>query len=734
MRYRYSIQIDYLQLIPVLNIYMSSLLKVKKNCWRIEKADRLSFLIDGADYFAVLREAMKKARHTIYILSWDINSQLELIRDDGDDGYPKKLGELLNTLVNKNPNLNIYILDWDFAMIYAASREWLPLYQLDWKTHSRVHFCLDDYHPSGASQHQKIVIIDEMLAFIGGLDLTAGRWDTSDHTPDNPKRDRVDDKIFRPYHDVQVMLEGDAAAALAEFARDHWKLAAGEKLQPVGSKESLAPWPESVAVDMKDVSVGLARTRCAYKQLTEVREIHDFYLDAIHSARHYVYIENQYFTVPSIAEAIQNSLEKEQGPEVVIVQPKETDGWLSQLTMDVLRVRQIEQMQAHDKYNRLRVYYPEGPGLDKLPINVHAKIMVVDDTLVTVGSANLNNRSMGLDNECNIIIDAESNEALEQSVATFHHRLLAEHLSCTPEQVHETLQSSKSLIATIDKLTDTGGRYLNQLPLDLPPDIDRIVPDTDITDPQEPFEPEFFLHHILPEESEKSIKTRIYHWLAMIAALTALAVMWQWTPLGSWIGFQSLSNILSDFKEVAALPAWIMAGFVLAGFVRIPISIVVVPAIFYCGLVPGFIYSLIGALLSAVIVYQIGKRLNRHVVRKLTGTRLNSISQKLAQHGIISIVAIRIVPVAPFTLINLVAGASRTHFRDFMVGTILGMIPGMLTVSLITDRAIAAIENPVLENLTGLFLTVAFALIAAYFLMSWIMRRSQSDSKSLKRN
>ena len=146
---------------------MTSLLKTGRNCWRIEQVDRLSFLIDGAAYFAALRAAMKKARHTIYILSWDINSQLKLVRDTGDDGYPEKLGEFLDALTKKKRNLNIYILNWDFAMIYSVGREWFPIYQLDWKTNPRVHFCLDNYQPVGASQHQKLVVIDDMLVFVG---------------------------------------------------------------------------------------------------------------------------------------------------------------------------------------------------------------------------------------------------------------------------------------------------------------------------------------------------------------------------------------------------------------------------------------------------------------------------------------------------------------------------------------------------------------------------------------
>lgn len=713
---------------------MSSLLQTDKNCWRIENADRASFLIDGADYFAALREAMKNAQHAIYILGWDINSQLEMVRNNEDDGYPNQLGAFLNALAQQKQHLNVYILNWDFAMLYAPSREWLPIYQFDWKTHSRVQFCLDDHLPSGASHHQKMVIIDDALAFIGGLDLTMGRWDTSDHLHDNPRRDRIDDKIARPFHDVQVMLEGDVALALAELARERWQVATTKTLQPVDRKQPSELWPSAVSADMKNVAVGLARTRCAYEQLTEVREIQQFYLDAIQSAKHYIYIENQYFTVPSIAEAFQNSLKKEQGPEIVIVQPKATDGWMSQLTMDVLRTRLIKQLQQNDRYKRLKAFYPDGPGLSENPINVHAKIMIVDDTLVTVGSANLNNRSMGLDIECNIAIDATSDDALQQSIAGFHHRLLAEHLASTPEDVQKTLHETNSLIAGIEKLTQTDDRHLTVLPLDLEPEIDRMVPDADITDPKEPLEPEFFMSRILPEKSMKSIKSRIISWLVMIAGIAALVAIWKWTPLQGWAYIQSASSALAEFHKTPALPVWIIMGFMLAGFVRFPISLLVIPAVFLLGLLQGFIVSIVGGVLSAFTVYVIGKKLDRNTIRKLAGSQLNLISNKLAQRGIISIVAMRIVPAAPFTLINLVAGASHFHFRDYFVGTILGMAPGLFAVSVITSLALAAIDSPATENLIWLAFAVTVAMSAAYILMSWIAGKAGYRNKTSKKN
>ena len=104
----------------------------------------------------------------------------------------------------------------------------MPLYALNWKTHSRVRFYMDDKHPVGASQHQKIVVVDDAVAFSGGLDLRKWRWDTPEHHIDDQRRVDPDGKPYPPFHDVQMVVDGAAAAALGQLARERWQRATGE--------------------------------------------------------------------------------------------------------------------------------------------------------------------------------------------------------------------------------------------------------------------------------------------------------------------------------------------------------------------------------------------------------------------------------------------------------------------------------------------------------------------------
>jgi phosphatidylserine/phosphatidylglycerophosphate/cardiolipin synthase-like enzyme len=148
-----------------------------------------------------------------------------------DDDNEEELGDFLNRLAAENPDLEIHILSWDFSVIYVMEREILPLFNLGWKTHPRIRFRMDGEHPVGASQHQKIVVVDDLLAFCGGIDLTKNRWDTPEHRTKDPRRVNPDGKPYRPFHDVQAAVAGPAAAALGDLFRERWRRATGRELQ-----------------------------------------------------------------------------------------------------------------------------------------------------------------------------------------------------------------------------------------------------------------------------------------------------------------------------------------------------------------------------------------------------------------------------------------------------------------------------------------------------------------------
>ena len=166
------------------------ILRPGETCWRVETANRAAVLVDGAAYFGALRSSLLKATRSVFIIGWDIDSRVRVVGGSGacDDGAPEQLKALLTHMSNRRPDLSIHVLLWDYSVLYALDREPLPNLNLGWMTPPGIHVCLDDVLPLGSCHHQKIVVVDDAVAFCGGLDLAVGRWDTSEHRPRHPVR------------------------------------------------------------------------------------------------------------------------------------------------------------------------------------------------------------------------------------------------------------------------------------------------------------------------------------------------------------------------------------------------------------------------------------------------------------------------------------------------------------------------------------------------------------------
>lgn len=397
-----------------------------ENCWKHVRASRMAVIIDSEQYYTIVKQAMEHAKRSILIAGWDIDSRTRLIRSGDSADKNTELGYVLENLVGSNSDLNIHILVWDYAFIQVMERELWLSYKLGWKAHQNIHFRWDRAHPVGASHHQKIVVIDDQLAFCGGIDLSKWRWDTPEHRFQDPRRIDPMGKPYKPYHDVQLMMEGDAALALGDLFRERWYRSEGEHLKPIESGPD-SVWPQQIQADFLDLDLAISRTMPEYNQYPEVREVERLYLDGIQHARNCIYIENQYTTSQIIAKALAARLQEKDGPEVVVVTHIESGGWLEQNTMDVLRSRWIKRLRQADRYGRFHIYYPHLPGYSTQNLTVHSKVMVVDDALMQVGSANLCNRSMGLDTECDISLESDEDETVRGRITRFRNSLLGEH-------------------------------------------------------------------------------------------------------------------------------------------------------------------------------------------------------------------------------------------------------------------------------------------------------------------
>lgn len=462
-----------------------ALVRPGHNCWRVARADRFSLIVDAADYFRAVKAAILRARHSVMLIGWDFDTRIPLEPGGATIEGPNRLGRFLNWAVERRPDLRIHVLKWDLGLIHGLGRGATPVFVLNWMTDARVRFRLDHAHPPGAAHHQKIVVIDDTLAFCGGIDMTYDRWDTREHLDGDPRRRTVRGAPGGPWHDMTTAIDGEAARALGELARQRWFRATGEELEaPHGDTD---PWPDFLPTTLRDIDVAIARTLPQMAGQQEVREIEALYLSAIRSARRTLYLESQYFAARRLAEAMVARLQEPDGPEIVLVLPDSAAGWLEEKTMDSARTRLLHLVYGQDRHDRFRAYYPVTAG--GRAIYVHAKIMVMDDTLLRVGSSNLNNRSTGFDTECDLAIEAapaagghDRDAALRATIRRLRDDLLAEHLGTSAEDVARAAAHG-SLIRAIDALRGAG-RSLRPLPAGSNDAIDRALAETDLFDPE----------------------------------------------------------------------------------------------------------------------------------------------------------------------------------------------------------------------------------------------------------
>lgn len=706
------------------------ILEPGRNCWRLEPAERVAFLIDGEAYFAALHEALQQARSSAFLLTWDIYSSLCLV-PAGARQAPAcpPLRDLLDGLAARQPQLQVFMLNWDFSLLLGRGREWLLRYKLDWATHERVHFRLDHWFPLGASHHEKIAVIDDALAFVGGLDPARGRWDTPAHRLDDPRRLAADGQGGRPHHDVMMLASGAVAAALGELVRERWARATGEETDPPQpppvDPAREVPWPRGVGHDLREVRVAVSRTRPAYEDQAEVREVEQLYLDAIAAAQRSIYIENQYLTSDRIGAALADRLQEPDGPEIVILLPRCTDGWLSQQSMDRMRIRILQNLRAADAHNRFNVYYADIPGLEPdQSIRLHSKLMIVDERFVHIGSSNLNNRSMGLDTECDLAVELTPAEAAEQpGIRALQHRLLAEHLDTTPDIVAAALEHHGSLLQAIEALRGPG-RSLQPLEPELPPYEDAWLTRQEICDPERPIEPDALMREFFPVARSSRFEVRRYLSLLVAgAALLALALAWRFTPLGAWLEPERMRAAVAAIGRLPLAPVWLVLAFVAASLSMVPVTALIVATILVFGALKGFAYALTGTLLSALAGYGLGVLMGRRGRWPLDGGRIESIAKRIAHNGILAVATVRVVPVAPFAVINLAAGSLRLPLRDYVIGTVVGMGPGIAALAFFTDRLRASLRHPSAATVTLLILSVLALAGVFWGLNRWMQGR-----------
>lgn len=720
-----------------------------RNCWRVEPARQAAFIVDGEDYFRAFVEAARKAKRSILITGWDFHSRTRLVCR-GPNDCDLELGEFLNDLVRRNRHLHVHVLIWDYPVIFGLDREWAPFYGLGWQPHRRVHFRYDNTHPTGGCHHQKIVVIDDMVAFNGGIDLTWRRWDTNEHSPDNEHR-HVKGAAYPPFHDLMMAVEGDTARALGDVIRERWRKATGETLKPPSQQRRVfrrkaaaaemktSRWPESLKPSVQDVDIAVSRTEPAINGSPGVREVETLYFDMIAAARRSIYIENQYFTADKVGDALAARLEEPDGPEIIVVLRELSHGWLEELTMQTLRTRLIAKLRAADKHNRFRVFYPFIDGLKQgTCIDVHSKMIVIDDDIVRIGSANLANRSMGLDTECDLTIEAHGRYDVQEQIRAFRSLLLAEHLGYQAWQVNEAVGRAANLRDAIDRLRRED-RTLKPI-AELPQVSEALLNVVSVADPEKPVAlsdlAQIFSagdsHEVSDGEHALAANVSGPSWgklAAITAVLLGLTALWQFTPLAQYLEGTRITGWAREAGQQWWVPVLTVLAFTPASYVMFPRPLITLFAVIAYGPVWGFVLAMLGIQVAAWSSYVAGRRLDPGTIRRLAGAKLDRILQVLRRRGLVAMTALRLVPLAPFAVEGFVAGAIRMRLWEFLLGTAIGILPGTLTSTVFGDQLQTWLDDPARIN----YWMIAFVLFllggATWFVRRWLLSAAASSSR-----
>jgi phosphatidylserine/phosphatidylglycerophosphate/cardiolipin synthase-like enzyme/uncharacterized membrane protein YdjX (TVP38/TMEM64 family) len=671
----------------------SAIVQPGRNCWRVDQAHAFHCIQDAADYFRLVRRALLDARDTVFILGWDFAATIDL--DPGGDTTegPTRLDELLAFVTRRRRELRCYILIWDYGALYSLEREPLTRWRVRWRTPRRVHFGFDDHHPVGASHHQKIVVVDDSLAFCGSIDLTGHRWDESSHRLEEPARKSLFGSPYGPYHEVQVMVSGPVATSLGRLARDRWRAVGFEEMPPVGGSPN-DRWPAGITPELTDVGVAIARTVPPSETEPAIRECETLFRDSIALARRTIYIENQYFTDDSMAEALAARLQEADGPEVIVVAPKECAGWLERQSMGAFRDLAFARMQRADRHGRLRLVYPIASRSQDIPTFIHSKVMIVDDELVRVGSANFARRSMGMDTECDLAIDAAGDPRVRDAIRRIRDRLVAEHLGLDVKDVAKSLARPGSLHRLIDARQTADRALIPITPVTAQAGAPATLRAT--IDPAEPIGFGAAVEHLVPPVDATGGGSPLRLWI--LPAIAIVAAVASSSVITARPEFQSVRDALAGTSSLP-FALWIgTSAFVAAGLLLVPLELLTIASALAFGASRGATVAAIGTLALAVIGYAAGRAIGSAGISRWVSRRSYRSVRQLGARGVAGVIVLRLSSVASTGAIHLLSGAGRVPFLPYLAGTVIGITPAIIALSVLGGMLRDAVLRPSVAN------------------------------------
>lgn len=217
-------------------------------------------------------------------------------------------------------------------------------------------------------------------------------------------------------------------------------------------------------------------------------------------------------------------------------------------------------------------------------------------------------------------------------------------------------------------------------------------------------------------------RRRIWIGVGVLVVLFAAAAAWKWTPLADLITVEKMARWAASLRESPARHFYIIGAYIIGSVLLVPITLLILVTVIVFGPVAGSVYSLVGCLAGALVTYAIGYFLGQDFVRKIAGAKWQRIEKKIGRTGIVAVATLRLLPVAPFTVVNIVSGAFKVPWLDFTFGSLLGLAPGILITSLFAHQFASAIRNPGIGTFLLLAALIAVSVVGAV----WLKRRFEN--------
>lgn len=710
------------------------------NCWAVSRASHAAVLVDYANYYEALHQAIGKAKKSVFVLGWDIDLRIELLRGrDAREGQPTTFFDLICEKACANPDIQIYLNKWDYSVFFMQQRE--PMWRHKWRKCDlpNVHVCLDSMVPLGGCHHQKIILVDDEIAFWGGMDVALGRWDKRQHHPVNALRrdpgglpEPEKEHKFGPYHDIQAVLAGPAVADVARWVRHRWRAASDVIPRPFDPPEGNAlpaSWPDKFPPVFENVPVAIARTLPPTRNSDTVKEIERLYAAEIEKAEEFIYIENQYLTCQSVAAALNRALHRNPRLRVLAVSCHTPQGYMERKVMWAGRTDFYDTLVKGGMAGQVGLAYPVSHenGIEK-SVHIHSKIMVIDDKYLHIGSSNIAHRSMGLDSEFDITLIGADAAARKQIAAT-RNDLIREHSGREIADI-QTLISDGASVARFFNDVPTSRQHLRPIDTDKYRGEKWAKLAQFFGDPKGPWLPTWGQFR---RARWRGGLDRIKVPLIVCAVLAAvLTMLWTYTPMRE---YTSVEGAVAMLKKLSASPwslVYATGLYTLGGVLFFPITAMTAACVVVFGPLKGVAVSFLGAILSGLIGLLAGRWLGHGWIEKKFGRKAKLTMEKVRDAGVTGIALIRVVPAAPYPLSNMLFGAAKVSVVTFVVGTVLGLAPGKLALALTGDGIMKIIEKPNAENM--FYLAIGIALWLGVIVVSHKIAKRLQKGKQGKRD